>query len=108
PVVCENSADRLTGLAVISVRSYLDARALVKLLVPEPESDDLNRALIGLIDVIVSDLALTEVASALGRRVRDKRLTRDSAQRLSREAGKLHASAHRAELTRRSIVVPGG
>ena len=78
---------------------YLDASALVKLFVPEPESDDLNRALAGLMDVIVSDLALTEVASALGRRVREQRLTRDSAQRLYREAAKLHASAHHAELT---------
>jgi uncharacterized protein len=77
---------------------YLDASALVKLLVPEPESDDLNRALAGLTDVIVSDLALTEMASALGRRVREKRLTRDNARRLYREASKLHASAHHAEL----------
>ena len=36
---------------------YLDASALVKLFVPEPESDDLNQALAGLTDVIVSDLA---------------------------------------------------
>lgn len=78
---------------------YLDASALVKLFVPEPESDDLNRALAGLTDVIVSDLALTEMASALGRRVRERRLTRDSARRLYREASRLHASSHRAELT---------
>jgi predicted nucleic acid-binding protein len=78
---------------------YLDASALVKLFVPEPESDDLNRALVGLTNVIVSDLALTEMASALGRRVREQRLTRDSAGRLYREASKLHASAHHAELT---------
>ncbi len=78
---------------------YLDASALVKLFVPEPESDNLNRALAGLTDVIVSDLTLTEVASALGRRVRERRLTRDSAQRLYREASKLHVAAHHAELT---------
>ena len=52
---------------------YLDASALVKLFVPEPESDDLNQALAGLTDVIVSDLALTEMASALGRRTREQR-----------------------------------
>ena len=45
--------------------AYVDASALVKLFVPEPESDDLNQALAGLTDVIVSDLALTEMASAL-------------------------------------------
>ena len=78
---------------------YLDASGLVKLFVPEPESDDLNRALAGLTDVIVSDLALTEMASALGRRVREQRLTRDNAGRLYREASKLHAAAHHAELT---------
>jgi uncharacterized protein len=78
---------------------YLDASALVKLFVPEPESDVLNRALAGLTNVIVSDLTLTEVASALGRRVREQRLTRDSAQRLYREASKLHGLAHHAELT---------
>ena len=78
---------------------YLDASALVKLFVPEPESDDLNRALTGLTDVIVSDLALTEMASALGLRVRELRLTRDNARRLYREAARLQAAAHHAELT---------
>lgn len=78
---------------------YLDASALVKLLVPEEESDVLNRALVGLTDVIISDLALTEVASALGRRMREGRLSRSEATRLYREASKLHASSHVAELT---------
>jgi predicted nucleic acid-binding protein len=78
---------------------YLDASALVKLFVPEEESDALNRALAGLTDVIVSDLALTEMASALSRRTREERLTREQARRLYREASKLHASSHRAELT---------
>jgi uncharacterized protein len=78
---------------------YLDASALVKLFVPEPESDDLNKALAGLTDVIVSDLALTEILSALGRRTREQRLTREEAQRLYREALKLHAASHHAELT---------
>jgi predicted nucleic acid-binding protein len=79
--------------------AYVDASALVKLFVPEPESDDLNQALAGLTDVIVSDLALTEMASALGRRTREERLTRAEAQRLYREASKLLAASHRAELT---------
>jgi len=78
---------------------YLDASALVKLFVPEAESDDLNESLTGLTDVIVSDLALTEMASALGRRMRERVLTREEAQRLYREAVKLHASSHQAELT---------
>ena len=78
---------------------YLDASALVKLFVPETESDELNKALAGMTDVIVSDLALTEMASALGRRTRGQRLTRKEAQRLYREASKLHMSSRSAELT---------
>lgn len=78
---------------------YLDASALIKLFIPEEESDPLNQALAGLTDVIVSDLALTEVASALGRRRREQRLSRKEAQRLYREASKLHASSRHAELT---------
>mgnify|MGYP005606871391 FL=1 len=71
---------------------YLDASALVKLLVPEPDSDTLNQALVGAEDVIISDLALTEVASALGRRLRGRRLEPTEARRLHREAG---AELHR-------------
>lgn len=78
---------------------YLDASALVKLLVPEAESAALNQSLAGLTDVIVSDLALTEMASALGRRTREQRLTRGEARRLYREGSKLHAASRRAELT---------
>jgi predicted nucleic acid-binding protein len=78
---------------------YLDASALVKLFVPEPESDELNRNLVDVSDVIVSDLALTEMASALGRRVREARLTPAEAQRLYREASKLLRSCRQAELT---------
>jgi predicted nucleic acid-binding protein len=78
---------------------YVDASALVKLFVPESESDELNQALAGLTDVIVSDLALTEMASALGRRTREQLLRRQEAQRLYRAASKLHASSLHAELT---------
>ena len=60
---------------------YLDASALVKLLVPEPGSAALNEALVGAEDVIISDLALTEVASALGRRVREHRVAPPDARR---------------------------
>ena len=78
---------------------YVDASALVKLFVPEPESDALNESLAGLTDVIVSDLAMTEMTSALGRRTRERRLIRKDAHRLYREAAKLHALSHHAELT---------
>ncbi len=78
---------------------YLDASALVKLFVPEPESETLNEALVGAQDVIVSDLALTEMASALGRRVRERRLAVAEARRLQREAEKLAGACHHVELT---------
>ena len=78
---------------------YLDASALVKLFVPEQGSEVLNEALVGAKDVIVSDLAMTEMASALGRRTREGRLTLAESRRLYREAEKLAASCRPAELT---------
>ena len=78
---------------------YLDASALVKLFVPEDESDELNAALVGVTDVIISDLALTEMASALGRRARERLLSHREAQRLYREAWKVLRSSRHAELT---------
>ena len=78
---------------------YLDTSALVKLFVPEPESDLLNQALLGAREVILSDLALTEMASALGRRTREGVLTRLEASHLHREALKLTASCRHVELT---------
>lgn len=95
----ESTTDRTSDMERWAEPVYLDASALVKLFVPEAESHTLNQALAGLTDVIVSDLALTEMASALGRRTREQLLTRDEAQRLYREATKLHASSHQAELT---------
>jgi uncharacterized protein len=71
----------------------------VKLFVSEEESEALNQALVGAEDVIVSDLALTEMASALGRRTREGTLTSAESRRLYREAVKLAATCRRAELT---------
>jgi uncharacterized protein len=78
---------------------YLDTSALVKLFVPEPESDSLNEALLGARGVILSDLALTEMASALGRRAREGVLTRRQASHIHREALKLTESCRHVELT---------
>jgi predicted nucleic acid-binding protein len=77
---------------------YLDASALAKLFVPEPESDSLNQALMGSGDVVLSDLALTEMASALGRRTREGLLKPAESRRLYREAAKLASSCRLAEL----------
>jgi hypothetical protein len=78
---------------------YLDTSALIKLFVPEPESDVLNQALVGAADVVISDLALTEMASALGRRTRDRLVTTTEARRLLGEAERLATACRRAELT---------
>jgi uncharacterized protein len=78
---------------------YLDASALVKLFVHEAESESLNDALLGASGVILSDLALTEMASALGRRTREGILTPLQARTLHREAMKLTKSCRHVELT---------
>lgn len=46
---------------------YCDTSALVKLYVPESGSDELNRTVEGRDDLLVSDLAVTEIVSALSR-----------------------------------------
>ena len=51
--------------------AYLYASALVKVYLPEAGSLDLDRAFYGRTDMILSDLAVTEVASALARRCRE-------------------------------------
>lgn len=78
---------------------YLDASVLVKLFVPQPDSDALNAAMRGARDVVLSDLALTEMASALGRRACDGALTTLETRRLYREAVKLAGVCRRLELT---------
>lgn len=63
---------------------YLDASALAKLYLPEPMSDQVNQALAGRRDLLVSDLAVTEIASSLGRRAREGSVTRTVAMRVHR------------------------
>jgi hypothetical protein len=50
----------------------------------EPGSDDFNRTVAGRMDVLVSDLTLTEVVSALTRRLREGHLTREIVRRVQR------------------------
>lgn len=54
---------------------YLDSSALAKLYVPEPESDALENLLLGRRDLLISELAITEVLSAVARRRREGQLT---------------------------------
>jgi uncharacterized protein len=64
---------------------YLDASALVKLYLPEPESDDLDAIVQGRNDLIVSDLAISEIVSALSRRRREGILPALACARLHRK-----------------------
>ena len=49
---------------------YLDSSALAKLYLPEPDSAALDRVLQGRTDLLVSDLVVTEIVSAVARRRR--------------------------------------
>jgi predicted nucleic acid-binding protein len=75
---------------------YLDASALVKLYVPEAESDRLNRAVEGRRDLLVSDLSITEIVSSLSRRRREGALDVSVVSRLHRAIlGHVEAGAYR-------------
>lgn len=50
---------------------YVDSSALAKLYVPEPESDRIDRFLHGRRDLMISELSVTEVLSAVARRRRE-------------------------------------
>jgi predicted nucleic acid-binding protein len=50
---------------------YLDSSALAKLYVPEPQSDRLDAFLRGRRDLLISELAITEVLSAVARKRRE-------------------------------------
>jgi uncharacterized protein len=83
---------------------YLDTSALAKLYLPESGSDEMEDALLGRRDVIVSDLAITELTSAIARRVRETDLTAAHArriyQRVSSDVGA--GEFRRAEITANS------
>ncbi len=61
---------------------YLDTSALTKIYVEEPESDALEAALLGRRDLVVSELCITEIASALARRIREGDLSQRHATKV--------------------------
>ncbi len=61
---------------------YVDASALARLYLPEAESEALERQVLGRTDLLASDLAVTEVVSAVARRVRDGQLREPQALRV--------------------------
>jgi len=72
------------GAGEIAGPLYCDASALAKLFWPETWSDELNRLLAGRDDVLVSDLGLTEIVSALARRMREGSIEARTAVRVHR------------------------
>jgi predicted nucleic acid-binding protein len=78
---------------------YLDSSAFVKLFVKEASSGALNLALSVAVEVVLADLTFTELASFLGRRTREGRLTIAASRAIYHKAEKLGASFRRVELT---------
>lgn len=78
---------------------YLDTSAFVKLFVDEPESDALNAELSAAGEIVLSDLAMTELASALARRAREQLLTSAEAKRLYAHAERVVSACRVVECT---------
>jgi len=66
----------------IDVSIYVDSSALAKLYVPEPESETLDAFLRGRRGLMISELAITEVLSAVARRRREGELRARDAVRI--------------------------
>jgi len=64
---------------------YLDSSALARVYLPETGSDLVNEALTGRDDLLISDLVVTEILSAVTRRRRQESLTIQAAQSLHKE-----------------------
>jgi uncharacterized protein len=81
---------------------YCDTSALLKLYLPEAGSDEFNEVVEGRDDVLVSDLAVTEIVSAVARRLPQRSFTREAARRLQHAIlQRLDEGVyHRVELTR--------
>jgi uncharacterized protein len=81
---------------------YCDTSAVLKLYLPEPGSAEFNKIMEGRDDVFVSDLVVTEIVSAVARRLYQGSLSRETARRLQHAiVGRLDEGVyHRVELTR--------
>ena len=71
-----------SGLIDAGSGVYIDSSGLAKLYVPEPESEPLDRFLRGRSDLMISDLCITEVISAVARRRREGALDAEQAMRI--------------------------
>ncbi len=94
-------AERTPAEVASDAGVYLDSSALAKLYVPEPESDALDAWLRGRRDLMISELVLTEVLSAVARRRREGLLSAGQAVEI-RDALLADASSgvfHRLDLS---------
>src|SRR6266705_1457457 len=66
----------------IEAAVYIDASALAKLYVPEAESERLDTFLCGRLGLMISELAITEVLSAVARRKREGELRPELANQI--------------------------
>lgn len=91
-------------MKIASSPVYLDTSALAKLYVPESGSDEMEEALVGRRDIITSDLAVTELTSAVARRVREGDLSAAHARRIYQRVLRDVAAGEfrRAEITANS------
>jgi predicted nucleic acid-binding protein len=83
-MVAPNEADVSAGAlaAPEDAGIYLDSSAFAKLYVPEAESEMLDVFLQGRRGLIISDLVITEVLSAVARRKRERELRADQANEI--------------------------
>jgi len=81
---------------------YCHTSALLKLYFREPGSDEFNRLVEGRADLVLSDLGVTELVSALARRVDQRTVARDVARRAQQTIIRSldDGTYHRVELTR--------
>ena len=78
----EAEASKGSGEPGIGAAIYIDSSALAKLYVPEAESGILDAFLRGRRGLMISELAITEVLSAVGRRKRARELGADLANEI--------------------------
>jgi uncharacterized protein len=69
-------------MATAEIQLYVDSSALAKLYVPEIHSDEVDAYLRGKVGLLISELAVTEVLSAIGRRKREGDLSSAMANRI--------------------------
>ena len=69
-------------MATTEISLYVDSSALAKLYVPENNSDEVDSFLRGKVGLMISELSITEVLSAIARRKREGELSPDVANRM--------------------------